>query len=220
GHSRESLDRGHIDDRPAAGGDHQVNDRAHPQKRAGLVHADHTLVVAQLRLPESGQVQHSRVVHQHVDPTELRRHALHHGGPTVLVRDVEGVEHRRGAQVVGQRFPVVDEYVGDDHPGSLVDKPACGCRTLATCGTGYQRDLPVESSHRILTFTVSVRSLPVDATDRVHATPVGTTGVRTGAAATHYNDRMSVAANVASGSRSAKYPPSRSSSSAASNPSP
>src|SRR5699024_3663868 len=48
----------------------------------------------------------------------------------------------------------------------------------------------------------------------------GPAGARTGAAVTRYNDKISVAANVASGSRSAKYPPRRASSSAASNPSP
>src|SRR5699024_2705776 len=144
----------------------------------------------------------------------------HRGGPTVLVRNVQGVEHCRGTEFVGQRLPVVGEHVGDDHAGPLVDKPTCSRRTLTTCGSGYQRDPVVESSHCILAFTVSVRLSRLLTPTEHTRHQWGPAGTRTGAAVTRYNDKISVAANVASGSRSAKYPPRRASSSAASNPSP
>lgn len=87
-----------------------------------------------------------RVVHEHVERTELRRGG-DDLGPIGFPAHVVVHEHRAGTDVVGDLFALVVEDVGEDDPGALAHEHAGFRLTLATRGAGDDRDLAAKSSN-------------------------------------------------------------------------
>ena len=156
----ERIDRGDVDDRPAARLLHRPDDRADAGERSDRVDVEQAAEVGERRVLDRTDVQHRGVVDEDVDAPMTRQHGGHQRLPRSLVGDVESMEHRALAQLGGDGTTFVLEEIGDHHVRAIVDESPSGHRTRAARGTGDDGDLSFEKHCFPLTRSRHVSPAP------------------------------------------------------------
>ncbi len=147
GHAFHPGRRRHVDDRAAARILQRSQRRFHAEPAADLVHVDHLAIVVERTGFDRHELQDRRVVHEDVEPPEMRERCMHGGVPVVFVRHVEMLVARGVAEFGRDAMAGVVQHVGDHHACTFGDEPAR--LRLALAAARDQRHFAFESVHRV-----------------------------------------------------------------------
>ena len=144
------ADRCHVDEVPAALALHARQRRRDAVQHAADVDVERLVPLIDAQRTEGRQRHHARVVHEHVDASELGHRGLDEGFERPLVTNIQRLDHHRAVgrpQRGGQLLEPVDPACADDDPGAQPGQvPRCGL-PYAAAGAADRNHLPIQMFH-------------------------------------------------------------------------
>src|SRR6266567_5820766 len=171
GRAGQSLDRGDVHDRPAAGRLHRLDHGLHAQPAADRVDVKYPAELGQRHLADRAERQHPGIVDADVEPAEGLDGQADRGGPVLLAGHiVVYVPAGAGAELAGDGLPPLVEHFAEDDLRALGGEVPHVRLAHAPGAARDQRDLAVESAHAVRSWGPSAVSAEIPVPTRVQVT--------------------------------------------------